>query len=331
MMNSLKEWLRKPLPLYSLYFVVGEEAFLIQKVRDVFYQCTSSQEGVQDFNRDELEGSELTLEKLQSSVETLSLLAQKRLIFCRNAQNIKEERWEEIDPILESLPSSCVVVFFFTKVDRRKKYFKNMKKRGQELLAEIPKDWEIDPWIDFLAKEEQLQFSPEAKTLFHQLVGVSLMDMRNEMKKIKSFLGEESVVQEKILFSIVSRVKIENVFHLTRAIGEKDIVKSLDCLVRLLEQNQSEIGVLALVSRHVRILSRVREGQKQGLTKQKIQVLAGIPPYFMKDYLNQVSLWSDNHILDTIEALHETDKALKSSPVSSHIWLENFLLKVCSA
>ena len=331
MSKNLKEWLKNPQPLKPLYYVVGEESFLIQKVKDTLCELMFSLEGIQDFNRDEIEGSEVTFEKLQSFTETLSLLAQKRLIFCKNAQNIKEKRWDEVEPIIQSLPDSCVLIFFFTKVDRRKKYFKNLKSRGEELLVESPKEWEMGSWIDLLSHEEGLKFSDEAKNLFHQLVGVSLADMKNEMKKIKSYLGDKTLVQETDLFSIVSRVKIESVFDLTRAIGQKDLVKSLDCLVRLLEQNQSELGIISLIARHIRILSRIREGQKQGLTKNKIQILAGVPPFFMKDYMNQVGLWSDDHILETIKILRETDKALKSSPVSSHIWLENFLLKVCSA
>lgn len=331
MADDLRKWLNNPSTIHSLYYVIGEEAFLIQKVRKAFYKLACSEEEVQDFNRDEFEGSELTLEKLQSATETLSLLAQKRLIFCNHAEKITEKKWNEIDSVIQSLPEFCTLIFFFKKVDKRKKFFKTLKSKGHELIVEQPKEWEMEKWIDFLSQEAGLEFSKEVKVLFQQLVGVSLMDMKNEMQKIKSYLGDRSVVSEKDLFAIVSRVKVESIFDLTRAIGEKDLVRSLDCLARLLDQNQSDIGVMALVARHIRILSRIREGQKQGFTKNKIQAFAGVPPYFMKDYLNQVDLWSDEHILETIKVLHETDKAIKFSPMSSHIWLENFLLKVCSA
>ena len=127
-----------------------------------------------------------------------------------------------------------------------------------------------------------------------------------------------------------SRLKTDNIFELTEAIGDKNIPRALKALASLLDQNQSEIGVLAMVSRHIRSLSQLQKAEREKLSKVQLAQKAGISPYFLKNYLNQSQLWDEKQIHKAIEALYETDKALKSSPLSSHIWLENFILKVCS-
>ena len=156
------------------------------------------------------------------------------------------------------------------------------------------------------------------------------MEIQLELKKLKQYVGEGRKVFEKDVLSCTSRLKTDNVFNLADAIGKKDIVRALSSMAYLLEHNQSEIGALAMVARHIRILSKLQEGKKQKLSKPQLAHKAGISPYFLNSYLNQIPMWSEQQIHQTMEALFEADKALKASLLSSHIWLENFILKTCS-
>jgi DNA polymerase-3 subunit delta len=127
----------------------------------------------------------------------------------------------------------------------------------------------------------------------------------------------------------VSRSKEENVFDFTKAIGENDRVKALEHLVHLLDQGQNEIGIVSLLSRHIRILLTVKKGMEEGLHGAKLAHYAQVPPYFLESYIDQARLWAIRKLEQTLVMLCETDKALKSSPLSSHIWLENLVLKTC--
>jgi DNA polymerase-3 subunit delta len=55
----------------------------------------------------------------------------------------------------------------------------------------------------------------------------------------------------------------------------------------------------------------------------------GVPGFFMRQYVDQSRHWRKEKLEETYSNLLETDRALKSSPVSSAIWLENFILKSC--
>ncbi len=330
MAQKLMDWLESPLPLQFFYYVVGEEYYLISEIRKTFVKHVHQEEGMADFNQDDIDVKQLNMGNLISILETLPVMSEKRLVFCQNAESFKDQDWEKLEPFVGSPMSSTVFVCFFKKIDRRKKFFKNLQKKAVELSAETLREWEVSPWMDYLAKKVNLKFSSSSKSLFNQLVGTGLMEIYNEMNKLKTYVGDRQEVTEKDLIAVVSRMKIDSIFDLTDAIGKKDLVKSLDYLARLLENNQSEVGALALVARHMRILAKFQEGEKRNLPKAKILALAGISPYFFQSYSKQSQLWSESQITKVMEILFEADKSLKSSPLSSHIWLENFLLQACS-
>lgn len=327
---KLMNWLKSPQPLKPLYYVIGLENFFISEIKKTFIKNVQSGNGAMDFNLDEVSAGEISLGDLITLFETLPFMSEKRLIFCDRAEQFQDEDWEKLNPFLSHPVESTVFVCFFEKKDGRKKHFKILKEKAIELSAESLRPWELEPWLDFISTKEGLEFSPESKTLFSHLVGTNLMEIQLELKKLKQYMGKNKKVLEKDIMACTSRLKTESIFELTDAIGRKDIVQALSSLAYLLEQNQSEIGVLSVVARHIRILSKLKLGAQQKMSKTQLAHRAGVSPYFLKNYLNQTPLWSEQQIHQAMSALLSADKALKSSPVSPHIWLENFILKVCS-
>ena len=329
MSAELMKWLKGSSPVKSLYFVVGEENFFVREIKKSFFKRVFSEEGMADFNYEDFEASSGSANSLRVVAETFPVLAEKRLVFCRSAQSFNEKDWEILIPIIENPISSTVLVFFFAKIDRRKKHLKILANTGEELSAESLREWKVDPWIDFIAEREGLKLISSARQLFRQLVGLDLLEIGSEIQKLKSYMGKRSLVEESDILAVISRTRMDNIFSFTDAIGRKDMVCSLDSLARLLENHQNVVGILVLVARHIRILSRILDGQKKGMGRGQLIASAGVSPYFMNNYLSQSGMWTESQITQTMEALYETEKMLKSSPLSAHIWLENFILQVC--
>lgn len=328
MSAGLMKWLKGSPPLKNLYFVVGEESFFIREIKKSFFKRVLKGE-VADFNYEEFDASHNPADSLKAVVETFPVMADRRLVFCHSAQSFMEKGWGALMTLVEQPVSSTVLVFFFDKIDKRKKHFKVLAKQGEELSAQPLREWEVDPWIDFMAEKEGLKFTVPTRQLFRQLVGLDLLEMGNEIQKLKSYMGQRASVKEEDILAVISRTRVDSVFAFTDAVGRRDLACSLDSLARLLENHQSVVGVLILVARHIRILSRIQEGQKKGMGRNQLIAAAGVPPYFMNNYLGQVGLWTEAQITHTMEAIYETEKMLKSSPLSTHIWLENFVLQAC--
>lgn len=320
--------------IYPLYFLYGDETFLIEEALSSL-EASALGDGLRDFNLNTFYGSEADPAQIRDAVETLPMMSQVRVVVVKEAHELNDKDWEVLAPLVDEPVPSTAFICVGTKLDKRKKYAKRFTERGVVVEFKRPYDNQVPDWIKIIAKKHGLQMSGDAVETMHQLVGSNLSDINAEMLKLSQFLqakpgGAAKKVSEDDIVKIVSRVRLDSVFDLTDAIGSGDRARALVCLANLLDNGQNEVGVLALISRHVRILKLVTDGMKEGLSGPRLASRAGVSPYFLKSYLDQARAWNATKIEHTFRALLDTDRALKSSPVASHIWLENFIIQTCS-
>lgn len=326
--QTLNDSLRRQ-EIYPLYLLCGDETFLIDETLARLEALVVS-EGMRDFNYHSFYGEDADIARLRDAIETLPMMAPARLVVLKEAQALNDRDWEALLPLIENPIDSCVFVCVATKVDKRKKAIKRFFERGVAVEFKRPFDNQIPEWITYIANKHSLKIEPEAAALMQQLVGGNLSDLNGEMQKLAQFLGSRKTVEVDDVSRAVSRVRLDSVFELTDAIGGNDRARALDCLGNLLDHGQNEVGVLALISRHVRILRMINEGLKEGLSGQRLSARAGVSHFFLKQYVQQSRHWNESKIARTYQALLDTDRALKSSPVAAHIWLENFIIHTCA-
>ncbi len=313
----------------SIYFLFGDEPYLLNQCVDRFKYAVLDENTI-DFNYALFYAGDADITNVKDTVETLPVFSSHRLIILKNAHELKENELVQLEPILENPVLSSVFVVFGDKVDKRKKAIKILLEKAVCVEFKKPYENELPQWISHLAKDLGLKISAEAIHRIHRLVGNNLSELDNQLRKIQLYLGERSNIELADVNAVVSFSREENIFDFTKAIGQKDRVKALEQLVSLLDQGQNETGIVHLLSRHVRMLLAVRAGMDQGIGGAKLASLVQVPSYFIESYCDQARSWSLRKLEDTLMILQDTDKALKSSPVSSHIWLENMVLKSCS-
>jgi DNA polymerase III subunit delta len=312
-----------------LYFLFGDEPYLLNQSVDRL-RSTVVNESTADFNLNIYYAGDAEINQIRDSVEMLAMMAPKRLVIVKEAQELTDKEWATLEPLFENPVDSTVFVLAASRVDRRKKSTKLLLEKAQSVEFKRPYENQIPTWINYICGSHGLEISEEAVHLLHKLVGSHLLEIDSEVRKLKDFLGDRTRVEVSDVSQVVSHVREESIFDLTRAIGENDRVKALEFLVRLLDQGQSEVGIVSMVARHIRLLLKVKQGQDKGLFGAKLAQAVQVPPYFLNDYVEQVRSWSPRRLEDMLLILDNTDKALKSSPLSSHIWLENLILKGCT-
>ena len=313
-----------------LYFIIGPEVFLIKEsLRRIKFHVLSPESF--DFNYETFHGSAGEIGRMYEAVETLPVFSQKRVVVCEEAHRLKEADWKILQPILKKPVDTCVLIFVSEMPDKRKKVIKELLSYCEVVSAQPPNEKEWFMWLQWMGEKEGLSFSDSAASLIKEYACYDLLNLETEVKKLKHFLTPKTHISEEDVLKVVPRIRPENVFALSKAIGKRDMSAALLCLARLLEDNHSEVGALSLISRHIRILVRIKEGIKKGHTEQTLCNKTGVPRFFIRNYIQEADLWTEKKIISALEILKATDKALKSSPVSAHIWLENFIVKTCSA
>jgi len=315
--------------LNPLYFIFGDEPFLIDQCIDRFKYSILNENSI-DFNYSMYYAADVEVQNLKEVIETLPVFSDRRLVILKNAQELKEAEWAELESVIKKPVESTVFVLFADKIDKRKKHFKTLIDQSQSIEFKKPYDNEIPRWINYYASVYELKLTQAAIHRMHRLVGNNLSEIYAQLGHLKTYLNGQDLVDVLEVNAVVSNSREENIFDFTKAIGQKDRVLALEQIINLLDQGQNEIGIVSLLARHMRILLTVRTGMDQGIGGTKLANLANVSPYFVDEYCDQAKKWSVQKLEDSLVLLSETDKALKSSPLSSHIWLENLVMKSCS-
>lgn len=314
---------------HPIYFLFGDEPYLLNQCTHRF-KYSVLDESTTDFNFSLFYAADAEVGTIKDAVETLPVFTSHRLVILKNAHELKDSELLQLEPLLENPVPSTVFVILADKVDKRKRAIKLLLDHAFCVEFKKPYENQVPQWIMHLAQNVGLKITNDAIHRLYRLVGNNLSELENQIFKIQDYIGSKTIIEIDDVNAVVSFSREESVFDFTKAIGQKDRVKALEQLVSLMDQGQNEAGIIALLARHMRVLLTVRAGMDQGIGGAKLASLAQIPSYFIESYCDQARVWSPRKIEEALVVLHETDKALKSSPLSSHIWLENMVLKSCS-
>lgn len=313
----------------SMYLIYGEEEYLSGVALELIEKTFVSEDS-KDFNYDVFYAKEAQTSQILDVAETLPMMATRRVVVVKNIDKWNESDWELFTPYIDNPSETTLMVFVAKSLDKRKKTHKKLLEKSESVECKKPYENQIPSWIHFIAQKMNLNIDPDGIALLHQFVGSSLVDIQSELQKLGQYIGTRNHITVKDVMEVVSKIRVQSVFDLSRAIGENDKAKALLCLSQLLSHGQNEVGILTLVSRHVRILRSVKKAQKEGVKGSQLASAVGVSPYFLTEYEQQARDWNDKKIEKTFRALLDTDRALKSSPLSSHIWLENFVIQTCN-
>lgn len=316
--------------LNPVVLITGEEPYLI---RQCLHQIESQyvNPDMKDFNFTLYFGGEADMEQVRDNVETLPTFAPLRIVFLKEADELGDRDWEVLEPVLKLPVTSTLFVITALRIDKRKKYFKYISETATCVEFKKLYDNQIPSWIQYISQAEGLQISEAANHLIHRLVGSHLLEIESEILKLKEYISPRSRIEVEDVSQVVSKAREESVFQWTEAVASKDRIKAFELLASLLDQGQSEVGIVVLMARHIRLLLKVKKGQELGFSGPRLAQYVQVPPYFMSNYLKQASLWSNSGLEKALLTLNETDKALKTSPVSAPLWLENMVLKMTPA
>jgi DNA polymerase III subunit delta len=320
----------KPSELASVYLFYGEESYLIQQA---FHQLKSLalEGGAADFNFDSYYAADCDVAQVRDVFETLPMMAERRVVVIHEAQDLTDKEWAVLEPSITQPPEGSLLILLGRKIDKRKKFFRIISETQNAVEFKKPYENQMAGWIRYICKSFELEIDEEALRLLYKLTGSHLEDIEGEVKKLRLYLGDRHQIEVKDVEACVSRTREDTIFELTDSVGQRQRVTALVKLSHLIDQGQSQIGIVSMISRHIRILLAIKHGIESGMVGAKLASFAQVPSYYLQNYVDQSRAWPVPRLENTLVLLSETDKELKSSTVSSQIWLEKLIIECCSA
>lgn len=236
--------------IYPVYLLHGEESFLIDEAAS-YLENHLLQEHEKVFDLQVLYGMDVTVPYLLEQLLQLPLMASRRLIMLREAQQLPAIKDLE-NYLSKPAPSSILVLCHKGKLmDKRIKAFDAIRKHGFILEASRPKERDIGPWLVHTAKAMKIILEPEAAEALTELIGYDLSLLNTELKKLAVSHANGAAVSRTDIFDLVGMSREFNILELQNALESGNVLKTMQIAMRLTDQKgYSIIPLIGLLSAH---------------------------------------------------------------------------------
>jgi DNA polymerase III delta subunit len=192
---------------------------------------------------------------------------------------------------------------------------------------------------------------PQAEALLLERVGPETYLLEMEIQKLLAYTGDRKQILPKDITEIVGAFREEPLYELTTVLGERKLEEGLRKLGQLWEQGYNPLQILAGITNTLRrllaageLLGKISEAsprvwQDFGAFSAKIlpqlkqaplpETLSKVHPFVLFNTLKTAQNFSRPHLVLALEALHETDRLLKTSGATPAFLLEDFIISFC--
>ena len=311
-------------PLYLLY---GDEPYLVERgVKKLLERAVDP--GFRDFNLNVFYGNECKGDEVFGAAQTLPMFAERRVVLVKKGGELTAGAMEILLSYLQDPSPSTCLVLQAEKIDGRKKFFAEFKKRGELVEFKRPYENQLGPYVRDEVRAAGKKIDAAAAELLAYLVGNNLQELVSQIEKLCVYCGKKEVIGVAEVKAIVSDTKVENVFEFTDALGAKDLGRALRMLTSLLQDGEAPLRVLGAVARHFRQLWQVRELLDRKVPPGDLAKASGINPYFLKKVTDQARNYKVSELKLVFERMLELDLAFKSGGRADALF-ERFVMEAC--
>ncbi len=292
--------------LRSAYLLAGAEPLLRDDALRALRRAVLA-EGASEFNFDRLEGERAGPADLVDAVNSLPVMAERRLVWLREPE---ARRGSKAKALVEALAllvpqlaerRDVVLVVSAASVDRRSRWVKAFAPPASLVdCAPPPAGKALVAWVREEARRQGHRFQPDAAQALAELTGPQLLLLRNEIEKAALFAGPSQPVTRAHVLGTATDAAEDPIWDLTDAIGEGRTAVALQVLGRL--AGTPAPLLLAALAGHFRKLLRARTGEEpRG------------HPFVVRKLIRQSGRYTTRRLLACLRAIHEVDEVLKGA------------------
>lgn len=241
----------------------------------------------------------------------------------RSQDDAPTEEW--LASILSAGPDDTLLIFSVQEVDKRRKLNKYLEKEG--ILVDFPplRGAALARWVRDEIKKDNRQIDEDALALLLQRSGEDLALLHSELDKLLTYLGHNKKIERSLVEKLVPENAQGNIFNMVDELGRKNAAAALYHFNKMRRQNEPPLRILALITRHFRLLYRARLLQEQGLAPEKISPALQVPPFVVVKLLEQLPNFPGESFPQIMAKLKEVDLRIKTGRLPGEDALEQLV------
>lgn len=283
----------------KLVVVFGEEDYYRQQIVKavpelVFQEVAPEDREIQVFEKD------TDLNQLSSAINTypffsgqsLIILKDEKLLAAKAESDGRKQQLDKLGEILGDIPDYCTVLVSASKLDKRTKLFKELKKQG--LLCECVsiKLNNLSPWLDEQARRYGAKWQYEAigriMEYLQPVDKVPLKLLEQEIAKLAVYAGERKQWTAEDVDTIFSTLPEASSFAIINAMGKRNLPEVLALLAAEKKKGTNVLPVCALITFKLRQMLQYLELAGKGYDYKGIVAELKLNPYVAKNLQREV-------------------------------------------
>jgi len=309
---------------HPIYFLMGEEPFYIDKISDYIAEnVLESQE--KEFNQSVLYGKEVDIAQIIAEAKQFPFGSTYRVVIVKEAQNIKNI--EDLESYLNNpQPSTLLVICYkYKKIDKRKKFGKNLSKKALVFESKRLYDNEVPSWIVKYLNEKGYKIEEKASFMLAEFLGTQLSNISNELDKLMIIIKKEEKITANIVEKNIGISKDYNIFEFQQALGSKDILKANQIVNHFAANPKNHPLVVTLGMLFSFFQKLMTYHSIKDKNKTNVAVELKVNPYFVNQYSSAAQNYSQSKLFNIFIYLKQYD--LKSKGVNNTSTKDGELLK----
>lgn len=308
----------------QFYLLMGDEGYLKKQYKEKLVKALVDVEDTMNFFY--VEGHNPNLPSIYEIGETLPFFSERRVIVMENTGLLKKSA-EGVNEHLEKFPDSTVVIMVEEEVDGRNSLYKWFKKNGYVAELTKPNEKMLVSWVKKLCADEGKAIEDTAVFYMIEHMGTEMFLLKNELEKLFSYCIDKSHITIEDINEVCLDEAEDKMFDMLDAIGSRNQKKALQLYRDLLELRKPAMQILSLLTRHYNILMQIVALRDAGKDGKTIASLCGIPPFTVKKYMNQASVYKFFDLKDMLESCSKTDQAIKMGIVKDIVGVELLIVE----
>jgi DNA polymerase-3 subunit delta len=277
--------------------------------------------------------------------------------FCRSrGMDLSRHRAGErhgLTQLLETgLPPWAVLLMTATHADRRTRLYRELEKLGEVLNLDLERDRSgrikresLAGFLDRHLKEAGKKIEMQVKEMILARAGGQFWSLHQELEKLLLYVGDDPRIKAQDVEEVFLDQADSWVFDLTDSVGQRNALRALEHLGRLLSQGEHPLRLLAPIAAQIRRLLMTRhliEGEmrqrwttgmnynqfQRAVLKEGAPMITRHPFREYKSY-EEAENFTTGELLGYLELIYRTDIRLKSSVNTPRLVMERLILEMC--
>lgn len=331
--KSLSDYLRGQ-DVCNLFLFFGEEDYFIDiSIKAIQKKYISDEAIPMDYVRINRLDIKNGLDSIIENIQTPPWLSARRVIVVNDCglftMNDPDKTYSnKICKLLESIPSSCVVIFVEKTIDKRKKaIMKAFQDNGVVAELSFLDDVSLCKWIFKRLSRDGVSIDEAASTGIVERCEKSMRRISNEVEKISLYCVGEKVshVDEEIVELMCPPDISGTVFVITDAIGSKDSSTALVVLDKLLVLKEPCSKIRFMFARHLRQLICAKDCNSEREVISKLSC----HPFVAGKLYKQAARFDMSRLLKLFDMCCNKDYLIKSGKADERESLESLICLAC--